>query len=79
MSRHLSEERRRELVADLQALFLDEFDETLSELRARRLLDHFLESMAPAVYNRAIRDARAFLLPRLDDMEIELSDPDDAS
>ena len=45
----LTEEKRRELVADLQALFLDEFDEELSELRARRVLDHFVETLGPEV------------------------------
>ena len=72
MSVELSEERRSELVLCLQGFFLEQFEEELSEFRARHLLDFVLGAVGPQVYNQAVQDARAVMQRKLDDLEGEV-------
>ena len=73
----LSDERREALIAELQALFSTEFDETLSDFRAGEVLDRMLRTLAPTVYNQAVEDVRAHFQAKLDDLGGEVYvDPD---
>ena len=73
----LSEERRDALIAELQALFSTEFDETLSDFRAAEILDRMLRTLAPTGYNQAVEDVRARFQAKLDDLGGEVYvDPD---
>lgn len=65
----LSDERQADFKNRLQALFRDEFDETLSDFRADDVLKLFLTTLGPAVYNQAVQDVRAHLQTKLDDLE----------
>jgi uncharacterized protein (DUF2164 family) len=67
----LSDERRRALLRELEAHFLDRHGEEIGELKAGLLLDFFLDRLAPPVYNEAIQDARKYLQERLDALEDE--------
>lgn len=75
MDLQLSDERREQLIRSLEGFYLEEFDETLSELRARQILDFVLESVAPHVYNQALQDARAFMQRKLDELDGEVAAP----
>ena len=68
----LSETVRRQAVASLRTYSADEFDRELSELQAALLLDYILEDIAPAIYNQAAADARAYLEERAADLEAAL-------
>ncbi len=68
----LSDDRRTEFLRELGSLFADDFDEPLSEFRANAVLDLFLKTLGPAVYNQAVQDVRAHLQVRLDDLEGEV-------
>ena len=72
----LDDDRRARLVAELRALYLEDFDEELSEYRAERLLAHLVTRLGPPIYNQAIQDARGFLQERLDDLDAEFYEPD---
>ena len=76
MAVRLDDDRRTLLIGELQAHFLDNFDETLSEFRASQILDFFLASLGPQVYNQAVQDARAFFQRKLDDLDGEVYEPD---
>lgn len=67
----LSADRRAAILAQLESLFLTEFDAELSAYRAERILDFFVKTLGPPVYNQAIQDAREFMLERLDDLDSE--------
>ena len=54
------------------ALFREEFDEELSEFRANAVLELFVKTLGPSVYNQAVQDVRAHLQGRLDDLEGEV-------
>ncbi|WP_084398536.1 DUF2164 domain-containing protein [Henriciella aquimarina] len=73
----LSDERRDALIAYLQQLFSNEFDEHLSDFRAGEVLDLMLKTLGPTVYNQAVEDVRAHLQAKLDDLGGEVYvDPD---
>ena len=68
----LSDDRKAEFKDRLQALFREDFDEPLSDFRADAMLDLFLTTLGPAVYNQAVQDVRAHLQVKLDDLEGEV-------
>jgi uncharacterized protein (DUF2164 family) len=68
----LSDDRRADFTRQLQALFRDEFDEDLSEFHANEVLDLFVKTLAPSVYNQAVQDVRANLQAKLDDLDGEI-------
>ncbi len=72
----LTDERRERLVRAIQVLFLDEFDETLSDFKSEQILDFFVRELGAPVYNQAIRDAHTFLREKLVDLEGEFYEPE---
>lgn len=72
----LTDERRERLVEDIQAFFVDSFDEDLSAFRAAELLDFFVAALGPAVYNQGVQDARKYVAERLDDLDGEVYEPE---
>lgn len=72
----LNEERRRALVVALREFCSDAFEEELSDYRAGRLVEFFVEQLGPTVYNQAIQDARGFVLEKLEDLDVEFYEPE---
>lgn len=72
----LEDARREGLTRQLQGFFKEEFDEDVSVFRTTKILDFFLETLGPAVYNQAIQDARQFMLQKLDDLDGEVHEPE---
>lgn len=68
----LDDDRRDQLARELQGFYLEEFDEELSRFRADQLLDFALRSLAPAVYNQAVQDARGYMQRKLDELDGEV-------
>lgn len=73
MSKHtaltLNEPARKLAVASLRTYAAENFDDELSDLQATLLLDHILSDIAPAIYNQAAMDARAYVEERAADLE----------
>ena len=72
MQINLSDDRRADFKSRLQALFLNDFDDPLSDYRADEVLKLFLTTLGPAVYNQAVQDVRAHLQTKLDDLDGEI-------
>jgi uncharacterized protein (DUF2164 family) len=70
----LSSERRSMLIETIQRHFAEEFDESLSDFRAERLLDFFVAELGPPVYNQGVRDASSYIADKLVDIEGEVSE-----
>ena len=68
----LSDNRQADFTLQLQSLFEDEFEERLSEFRANAVLELFLKTLGPSVYNQAVQDVRNHLQVKLDDLEGEV-------
>lgn len=76
MALNLDDERRAEITRQLQAFYLQQFDEELSDFRAAQLVDFFVGALAAPVYNQAVQDARRFMLEKLDDLDGEVYEPE---
>ena len=64
----LKEEQRRLLIERIQAFFDEERGESLGIIAAEGMLDFFMESLAPAVYNRALEQAREWYEQRMESL-----------
>lgn len=76
MSVPLDDDRRARLAASLRGFYLEDFDEDISEFRAERLLDFFLEALGPQIYNQAVQDARLWMKRKLDDLDGDVHVPE---
>ena len=65
----LTPERESMLLDAIRAHFDAEFDEPLSEFRARALLEFFVRELGPPVYNQGVRDAVSYVQQKLNDIE----------
>ena len=68
----LAPDRDAALMRALKEHFAAEFDEPLSDFRARGLLEFFVRELGPPVYNQGVRDACSFLQEKLGDIEGEI-------
>ncbi len=68
----LNDERQRVIVDSVIRFFNTEFDESLSEFRAKQLLDFMTVTLGRPIYNQAVQDSRAFLFEKLDDLDAVL-------
>ncbi len=71
MEINLTEERKLALIRALTAMYRSEFDEELSEFRAEQILEFFIKTLGPAIYNQAVQDARAFITEKLEGLDAE--------
>jgi uncharacterized protein (DUF2164 family) len=69
MEIQLSNAQQDELRRRLVSIYFDEFDEELSDFKADRILDAFMEKLAPAIYNSALEDMKQFMFTQLEDLE----------
>ena len=56
-------------LASIKRYFEEHMDDDVGDLKAKLLLDFFLEEIGPAVYNRAIGDAQAVMQGRVADLD----------
>jgi uncharacterized protein (DUF2164 family) len=69
MAIELAKETQERLLASIKRYFDEELETEIGDLKARLLLDFFLEELGPSVYNRAIADAQAWLTERTADLD----------
>ena len=65
----LAIETEQRSVASLKRFFEEHRDEDIGDLKAKLLLDFFLEEIAPSVYNGAVNDAQAIMQERVVDLD----------
>ena len=65
----LSELQKQQLRQKVIAMFLDDFDEEISDFKANQILDAFIEKLGPEIYNTAIQDMKAYLINQLEDLD----------
>ena len=76
MGIRIEDEARKRMIASIRRYFEQELEEEIGDLQAGFLVDFFLAEIAPTVYNRAIADAQAWMLGRLEDLESSLYEPE---
>ena len=72
MKIELSAQAQKDAVGSIQRYFEVNMPGMIGELPAGMLLNFFLEEIGPAIYNKAIADAQARMLRRVDDLSGEL-------
>ncbi len=65
----LSPPQKALLRQKLIAMFLDDFDEELSDFKADQILDTFIEKLGPGIYNAAIEDMKIYLMKQIEDLD----------
>nr|WP_122012503.1 DUF2164 domain-containing protein [Maliibacterium massiliense] len=58
---------RIRLIGEVQAFFASERDESLGQLAAGQVVQFFMETLAPFVYNLGVQDTATWMRDRLDD------------
>jgi uncharacterized protein (DUF2164 family) len=72
----LDDDRRQQLVEQIQAFHRERFDEELSSFRAAELLEYVLAAVGPQVYNQAVQDARKYMQQKLEDLDGDVYAPE---
>ena len=57
-----------QVIPSLQKFFREEFEQELSELRARFLLEYFLKEIGPFAYNKGVKDAEQYFRSKAEDL-----------
>jgi uncharacterized protein (DUF2164 family) len=57
-----------DIIPSLQKYFREEFEQELSEMRARFLLEYFQKEIAPLAYNQGVKDAEQYFRGRTEDL-----------
>lgn len=52
----------------IRTFFRREFEEEISDLKARLLYDYFLRELGPFAYNRGVRDAETYFRAKVEDL-----------
>lgn len=76
MTIDIEPETRERMVASIRRYFAEQMDEEIGDLKAGLLLDYCLREICPAAYNQAIRDAQAYFLGKVEDLEGSCFEPE---
>jgi uncharacterized protein (DUF2164 family) len=76
MAIELTKETTDELIPSIQKFFGEEFDEEIGNLRSQRILEFILIEIGPSIYNKAIKDAQAYVQDRLLDLDGACFEPE---
>ena len=68
MAIKLEKEQIDDAVASVREFMEEEFDLELGELKARHMIDFFMQELGPLAYNRGVRDAEDFMRLRVEDL-----------
>jgi len=68
MALELTPQEFEQLIPSLQKYFREEFDQELSEMKARFLLEYFQKEIAPLAYNRGVKDAEQYFRSKTEDL-----------
>ena len=65
----ISEERLKLMAEQVQSYFRTEHEDSIGDLKAEMIVEFFIKSLGPQIYNQAIDDAHAFIQDKLLDLE----------
>ena len=64
----LTKEEIEEAIPSVKKFFQQEFEQDLSDLRARFLLEYFQQELAPLAYNQGVKDAEQYFRRHTEDL-----------
>lgn len=68
----LKKEETDYCIKEIIGFFKEERDEDIGIIQAEEYLDFFLEKIGYHIYNKGIRDSKAFLEKRFEDMKMDI-------
>ena len=68
MPLELTKQEIEQVIPSVQKYFREEFDQELSEMRARFLLEYFQKEIAPLAYNKGVKDAEQYFRSKTEDL-----------
>jgi len=68
MPLELTPQESEEALLSIQRYFREELEVEISEMRARFLLNYFMQEIAPFAYNRGVKDAESFFRGKVEDL-----------
>lgn len=68
MALELTKEDFEQVIPSLQKYFREEFEQELSEMKARFLLEYFQKEIAPLAYNKGVKDAEQYFRTKTEDL-----------
>jgi uncharacterized protein (DUF2164 family) len=68
MALELAPQDFEQIIPSLQKYFREEFDQELSEMKARFLLEYFQKEIAPNAYNKGVKDAEQYFRTKTEDL-----------
>ncbi|EMA6343604.1 DUF2164 domain-containing protein [Bacillus cytotoxicus] len=72
MNVKISNERKDQLVANIQRFFEEEDLEEIGRFQAERLIEEMVKLIGPYAYNQGIEDARKLIVDKLTNIEEDL-------
>ncbi|AWC29201.1 DUF2164 domain-containing protein [Bacillus cytotoxicus] len=72
MNVKISNERKGQLVANIQRFFEEEDLEEIGRFQAERLIEEMVKLIGPYAYNQGIEDARKLIVDKLTNIEEDL-------
>ncbi|MBO1627162.1 DUF2164 domain-containing protein [Bacillus cereus] len=72
MNVKIPNEKKEELVEQIQQFFEEEDLDTIGRFQAERLIEEMIKLLGPYVYNQAIGDARKLVTDKLSNIEEDL-------
>ena len=76
MAIKLSDETSQRLMSSIKRYVSENMEEEIGDLKARMMLDFFLEELGPSVYNKAVADAQAHMHERVGDLDGSCYEPE---
>lgn len=67
----LTDEQKKNLMQEIEVFFREEYDEEIGIIKQQKLLDLFMEQLAPIVYNKALDDAILWYKRQQDNLEAD--------
>lgn len=65
----IEKEKKQKLVKEIQAYFIDNYEEEIGELKAELLTDFLIEKVGKEVYNQALYDSKYWFKKKLEYLE----------
>jgi uncharacterized protein (DUF2164 family) len=65
--------KKEQLIEEIKKYFFNESGENIGNLMARMILEFFIETIGPTIYNQGVNDAHNYMKNKLDEVfELEV-------
>lgn len=65
----LNDDEKKKMCNEIAAFYLDERDEKIGIIAQQRILDMFMENLAPVIYNKALDEAKSWHRQQMENLE----------